>query len=398
MRTLYLDCSMGCAGDMLMAALLEVHPDREGALRKINAALGGRAAVTATADAKCGIRGTHVTVSINGAVEGAGGNAHAHDHPHTSVNQLIAFIDGADVAQSVRDDARAVYALIAGAEARVHGERVDNIHLHELGSLDALADVLGVCLLMHELEIGEVYASPVNVGGGHVKCAHGILPVPAPAAELLLRGVPIYSSGADGELCTPTGAALLRHFVRDYIPMPPMRVEAAGRGTGTKDFDRANILTAYLGAADAPEDEVYELSCNIDDMTPEALGYAMDALFAQGALDVYFTAIGMKKSRPGVMLTCLCRAEEREGIISCIFKNTTTLGLREARTQRRTLTRRITRAATEYGEVRVKVAEGYGVCRAKCEYDDAARLAAAHGVPLEKIQKAALNEYERRKG
>ena len=230
--------------------------------------------------------------------------------------------------------------------------------------------------------------SPINVGSGQVRCAHGVLPVPAPATERLLRGVPVYAGSVTGELCTPTGAALLRQFVSDYGAMPQMCVSAAGYGTGKKDFAAANVVRVLLGESGNGDEQVVELCCNIDDQPAESLAFAMDELLALGALDVYFTAIGMKKGRPGVLLTCLCRPEQRDAMLHCIFRNTTTLGVRERTCARYSLARCTQTVQTRFGPVRVKTAQGYGVTREKAEYDDLARLARESGQPLDEIRAA----------
>ena len=385
MKTLYIDCAMGCAGDMLTAALLELHPDRDGFIARMNDALGGKAVLSAKPDRKCGVMGTHVTVLINGDEEG---EPERHHHHHTSVAEITEFIDTVPLADEVKDNAKAVYTHIAEAESRVHGHPIENIHFHEVGSLDALADVLSVCELMHELAPDKVLASPVNVGSGFVKCAHGVLPVPAPATELILRGVPIYSGQIKSELCTPTGAALLKHFAEAFVPMPVLKVERVGYGTGKKDFETANVVRVLLGETDEQKERIIELACNLDDMTPEELGFTMEELFRLGALDVYFTNIGMKKSRPGVMLTCMCHSDKRDEMLRCIFKHTTTLGVREYMCNRYSLTRSIDTVQTEYGAVRIKKAEGYGVKRSKAEYDDLAKLARENDTTIAEIRKA----------
>ena len=384
MKTLYIDCAMGCAGDMLTAALLELHPDRDGFIDRMNTALKGKAVLSAKPDSKCGIMGTHVTVLIGGDEED---KTECHYLKHTSVAEIMDFIDAVPLSDEVRTNAKAVYSLIAEAESTVHGKPMENIHFHEVGSLDALADVLSVCELMYELAPEKVLASPVNVGSGSVKCAHGILPVPSPAAELILRGVPIYSGSVTGEFCTPTGAALLKHFADDFIAMPVLMVERAGYGTGKKDFEAANVVRVLLGDTEDKKEQVIELACNLDDMTPEELSFAMEELFRLGALDVYFTNIGMKKSRPGVMLTCMCRADKRDEMLGCIFKNTTTLGVREYTCDRYSLTRSIETVQTKYGPVRVKTAEGCGVKRSKAEYDDLERLARENDTTPAEIRK-----------
>ena len=232
MKTLYLDCGMGAAGDMLTAALLELHPDGADFLRRLNALLPGEITVSAAQDEKCGLRGTHVTVLVEGDEEGG---EQRRLHRHTDLAEIRARIHALAVPDAVKADVRAVFDAVAEAESAAHGRPVENIHLHELGSWDALADVLAVCMLLYELRPGQILASPVHVGSGTVKCAHGLLPVPAPATERLLRGIPICGGEIRGELCTPTGAALLRHFVTRFGPMPMLRVEKSGFGTGKKD-------------------------------------------------------------------------------------------------------------------------------------------------------------------
>lgn len=387
MRTLYIDCSMGCAGDMLTAALLELHPDKDDFLRRMNAALGGKAVLSASPDSKCGLRGTHVTVLINGDEEG---EATRHHHEHTSISEILSFIDSVPLEVKVREDAKKVYSLIAEAESRVHGHPIENVHFHEVGSLDALADVLSVCALMHELAPERILASEVNVGSGTVRCAHGILPVPAPATELILRGVPIYSGQIKSELCTPTGAALLKYFVWKFGAMPTMQIENAGCGTGKKDFECANVVRAFIGETTDEGDRIIELACNLDDMTPEELSFAMEELFTLGALDVYFTSIGMKKSRPGVELTCMCRERQRKQMLECIFKHTTTLGVREYVCKRYELGRSEKTVRTQDGEVRVKTSSGYGAVREKAEYEDLAALARKSGKTIAQIRSEVL--------
>lgn len=387
MRTLYIDCSMGCAGDMLTAALLELHQDKDDFLSRMNAALGRKAVLSASPDSKCGLRGTHVTVLINGDEEG---EATRHHHEHTSISEILSFIDSVPLEVKVREDAKKVYSLIAEAESRVHGHPIENVHFHEVGSLDALADVLSVCALMHELAPERILASEVNVGSGTVRCAHGILPVPAPATELILRGVPIYSGKIKSELCTPTGAALLKFFVLEFGAMPTMQIENAGCGTGKKDFECANVVRAFIGETANDGEEIIELACNLDDMTPEELSFAMEELFTLGALDVYFTSIGMKKSRPGVKLTCMCRERQRKQMLECIFKHTTTLGVREYVCKRYELGRSEKTVRTQDGEVRVKTSSGYGAVREKAEYEDLAALARKSGKTIAQIRSEVL--------
>lgn len=405
MRTIYLDCSMGAAGDMLMAALLELLPEKDTFLQKMQSLGLPGLEISAEPSVKCGITGTHMRVLIHGEEEGrphvhaaeepfhshadapeaAHAHVHVHPHHHTDLDELTHCISHLNVSEAVRSDILAVYQSIADAESRVHGVPVEQIHFHEVGSLDALADVTGVCLLMELLAPEQVLASPVHVGSGQVRCAHGILPVPAPATALLLEGIPIYGGSIRGELCTPTGAALLRRFVTRFGPLPPMRVEKTGYGMGTKDFEAANCVRAMLGQTEESAGHILELACNLDDMTPEAVGFAMEQLFAAGALDVYTTPIGMKKNRPGVLLTCMCREDDREAMLRTIFRHTSTLGVRVSVCDRYTLSRRQYAVQTPDGKIRVKESSGWGVLRRKAEFEDLARIARQTGKSIAEV-------------
>ena len=405
MRTIYLDCSMGAAGDMLIAALLELLPEKDTFLQKMQSLGLPGLEISAEPSVKCGITGTHMRVLIHGEEEGrphvhaaeepfhshadapeaAHAHVHVHPHHHTDLNELTHRISHLNVSEAVRSNILAVYQSIADAESRVHGVPVEQIHFHEVGSLDALADVTGVCLLMELLAPEQVLASPVHVGIGQVRCAHGILPVPAPATALLLEGIPIYGGSIRGELCTPTGAALLRRFVTRFGPLPPMRVEKTGYGMGTKDFEAANCVRAMLGQTEESAGHILELACNLDDMTPEAVGFAMEQLFAAGALDVYTTPIGMKKNRPGVLLTCMCREDNREAMLRTIFRHTSTLGVRVSVCDRYTLSRRQYAVQTPDGEIRVKESSGWGVLRRKAEFEDLARIARQTGKSIAEV-------------
>ncbi|MBQ4563020.1 MAG: nickel pincer cofactor biosynthesis protein LarC, partial [Lachnospiraceae bacterium] len=260
-------------------------------------------------------------------------------------------------------------------------------HFHEVGNMDAIADITAVCYLMDKLNVDRIIVSPIHVGSGQVRCAHGILPVPAPATALILKDVPIYGGEIRGELCTPTGAALLKHFANSFGPMPMMQTTAIGYGMGKKDFPAANCVRAMLGESAEQADSVLELSCNLDDMTGEELGFAMERLFDEGALDVFTIPINMKKSRPGQMLCVLCREEKRDEITRAIFRYTTTLGIREQRMNRCTLDRTIETIDTPYGPIRKKISSGYGVERSKFEYEDLARVAKEQGIGIREILK-----------
>lgn len=427
MKTLYLECNMGAAGDMLTAALLELHPDPQGFVERMNR-LGLPGVVFAAQPAvKCGITGTQVSVTVGGEEEEshdvplhshvhetaqdeahpghAHDHVHVHDHEHThdhehshghehghghhhhaGMGDIRHILSHLDIPQPVRQDAEAVYQLIAQAESHAHGRPVEEIHFHEVGTLDAVTDVVAVCWLLHDLAPEQIVASPVHVGCGQVRCAHGILPVPAPATAYILQGVPTYGGSVQGELCTPTGAALLKHFVQRFGPSPVMRVEKTGYGMGKKDFEAANCVRAMLGQTQEESTTIAQLACNLDDMTPEALGFAQERLWEAGALDVTTAPIGMKKNRPGVQLTCLCRLEDREKLVSVLFAHTTTLGVRESLCTRYTLARSQRTVETEHGPVRVKEARGWGVTREKPEYEDVAKIAREQGLTLDQVK------------
>ena len=369
MRTLYLDCGMGAAGDMLTAALLELLPDSAGFVEELNGLGIPGVKFSPESCEKCGILGTHMKVTIHGEEECG------HSHHHGCMADIRGIVSGLPIPTMVKLDILSVYEEIAQAESHVHGVPVEHIHFHEVGAMDAIADVTAVCLLLHRLAPDKIIASPVHVGSGQVRCAHGILPVPAPATAYLLRGIPIYGGEIQGELCTPTGAALVKHFATEFGDMPVMKVHAIGYGMGRKDFPRANCVRAMLGDTEDAGDRIVELRCNVDDMTGEAVGFALDQLMAGGALDAFTVPIGMKKSRPGVLITVLCRVETKEAMVRLLLKHTTTLGVREFPCQRYTLSRTVETVDTPYGAVRKKVSSGYGVRREKYEYEDLAKIA-----------------------
>lgn len=381
MKTLYIECAMGAAGDMLAAALLELLPDRAAFLEKMNGLGIPGVTVSAEKGVKCGVAGTHFSVRVAGVEEG-----HHHDHVHGSMESIEEIVNRLPIPSMVKLDVLAVYNLIAEAESRVHGVSVQQIHFHEVGTMDAVADITAVCLLMREIRPDQVIVSPISVGSGTVRCAHGILPVPAPATALLLEGMPIQAGNVQGELCTPTGAALLKYFADDFGSLPVMRVQKTGYGMGKKDFSQANCLRVMLGETSDQTDAIAELKCNIDDMTGEEIGFAMEQLLSGGALDVFTTPIGMKKNRPGVLLSVLCRAGDREKMARLIFRHTTTLGIRESLQNRYTLERRTEILSTPYGAVRQKISSGYGVQRQKAEYEDIAAIAREQGLSIAQVR------------
>lgn len=489
MKTLYIECAMGAAGDMLTAALLELMPDKEAALAKLNAMGIPGVVFEAEPSAKCGITGTHMRVLIHGEEEGAvpyghthaqedhheHNHAHAHHHEHDHVHEhhhehdhhvhthahaqedahchdsdahdhahhhehdahhhthhgmaeIRSLIAGLAVSETVKEKALAVYQSIAAAESKVHGAEVDQIHFHEVGSMDAVADVTAVCLLMELLAPEQVIVSPIHVGSGTVLCAHGRLPVPAPATALILEGIPIYGGSVQGELCTPTGAALLKTFADSFAPMPPMTVAKTGYGMGTKNFEQANCLRAMLGASftmngtgskmqtvqDAEgentgsrgaagkdtetenpaghESRITEISCNLDDMTGEDIAFAAEHILQAGALDVFTESIYMKKGRPAVKLTVLARPEDEERLAGEIFRHTSTIGVRIHTDRRYELARRSEQRKTPLGTIEVKISEGFGVRKEKIEFASLKEIAETSGKRLAEVRAALAEE------
>ena len=440
MKILYIECSMGAAGDMLMGALYELLEDKQGFLDTMNGLGLPGVHLEAQKAATCGIAGTHMAVTVHGEEESepgrghhhgheqehdhvhahdhhhehghahehthnhthehAHGHEHAHEHAHEHTHHhhhatpghIAEIIDGLSLPETVKTHARAVYDAIAQAEARAHGCPVGDVHYHEVGALDAVADVTGVCYALNLLAPEQVVVSPIHVGSGTVRCAHGVMPVPAPATANLLEGVPVYGGAVRGELCTPTGAALLTHFADCFGPMPVMRTQGVGIGIGTKAFEQANCVRAFLGETEERGNgEITELVCNIDDMTPEALAFACARLLELGALDVYTTPGTMKKGRPGHVLTVLCGPEREADMARHILAETTTNGLRVRRCGKYYLEPSFDRVQTPWGEVRVKRAEGFGVSHVKPEYADVAAIAKQQGIPYQRV----IEEIER---
>lgn len=369
---------MGAAGDMLLSALVELTDDPDAFIDRLNSlGIPGAEYIKASA-VKCGITGTHIDVRIE---------TREHHHHHSSLRDMEEVIEKLPVSGKTRDKAISAFRLIAEAESSVHGRAVEEIHFHEVGTADAVADVVGVCLAMEEIGAEKIAASRVHVGSGTVKCAHGILPVPAPATAYILRGIPIYGGRIDGELCTPTGAALLKTFVSDFGDMPAMRVTKIGCGMGTKDFEAANCLRAMLGESEGGAEEIVELACNIDDMTAEEIGFAVEMLSEGGARDVYTAPIYMKKNRPGTLLNVICGKEDKEKLLSLIFNHTSTIGVREYVCGRYTLRREELTKDTPYGKIRVKRSFGYGTEKEKPEYEDIARIAKDKDISIAEVKK-----------
>lgn len=414
MKLLYLDTGMGAAGDMLGAALLELLPDDEqkNVLEEVNSC--GLAGVHSEAEtvSRCGIRGTLLHVTVCGQEEGTqapaenhhehGGQEHGHhEHSHhhaVQMEDIVRLIDSLHLPEQVKTDAKAVYQRIAAAEARVHGADVSEVHFHEVGMMDALADVITVSLVLRRLAPDRVCAGTVTTGFGSVHCMHGILPVPAPATEKLLEGIPVQAGNIEGELCTPTGAALLGYFVNEFGPMPPMIIERSGYGCGAKEFPKANCVRALFGRAaekEQPEGELLCVSCNVDDMTPEEAAFATERIAAAGAAEVYTTQIGMKKGRPGILITAFCPPQKQQAVLTAFFTYTSTIGVRVFPQTGYRMESRTGTLETPAGTVHIKESTGFGQTRRKVDYDDAAALAERENISLREARERVRAQEER---
>ena len=418
MRILYLDCGMGAAGDMLAGALVSLlsKEEQESFIKMINNIGVDGVKVSLSDDAKCGITGKHFKVEIDG-VEEHSHDVHEHEHHHEhhehhhehhhhgkgpfpeeleAVTEKFNNILADDVAIVGQSDIKGVYELLAEAEAKVHGKDVSEIHFHEVGMKDALIDIASVVYLMNKLKVDKVVVSPVNVGFGKVKCAHGILPVPAPATAELVKGIPTYAGRFEGELLTPTGAALLKYYADEFSYQPLMNVIKCGYGTGNKNFESANVVKAVLGEVtdELISENVIELNCNVDDMSAEDMAYATKTLIENGAKDAFVTPVIMKKGRSGMLLTVLCSAVDKERFVPLIFKHTSTIGIRVKETERIILNRHEETVHTKLGDVRVKYSEGYGVKREKPEFEDLRKLAEENNISVAEARKIFYDIYK----
>ena len=402
MKRLFLDCQMGIAGDMLTATLLGLVDDSKMWIEKLNQI--GLPDVTYTLIPKedKGLEGYRVAVTINGIEESEnhdehikhsethGDREHSEHHVHSEqhvhgrgLQDVRDIINSLSISDTCKQNAINVYNLVAQAEAKVHKSTLTQIHFHELGMLDAIADIVAVCVLIEELKFNEIIISPIHVGTGTVHCAHGELPVPAPATMELLGGIPIYADyQIKGELCTPTGAALAQYFGTSYSNMPVMTPTIVSYGFGTKQFERPNCIRAFVEMINDSEDSIIEMSCNLDDMTPEEIGFCIEQLLLSPALEVFTTPIMMKKQRPGTMLTVLCKVEDIEIIRNLIFKHTTSLGIRYYRCERYILNRSIGEIDWEGSTIAFKKSSGFGVIRNKYEYDSLAAFAKRNDMSL----------------
>jgi len=390
MKLAYFDCFSGISGDMTLGALVDagcpVEHLREG--------LGGLRVpgweFTAEKVWKNGMAATYVRVKTE------------DQSKHRSLSAILEILQQSQLARPVRERAAAIFQKLGEAEARVHDVPLEKIHFHEVGAVDAIVDIVGACIGFEALGIEKFACSPLNVGGGTAKMAHGVLPVPAPATARLLTGKPTYSNGVQKELVTPTGAAIVATLCDAFGPQPAMSVSAIGYGAGTADLEgQPNVLRIMIGEVAEKtvagfDEEIAVIEANLDDMNPQIYGYFLERALGAGALDVYTTPVQMKKNRPGTLLTVLCKPQDTNALMSLIFAETTTFGARTYRAQRRVLPREWVSVATEFGEVRIKVSRVNGrILHVAPEYDDCRKLAVEKNVPLQKVIAEAMRNYER---
>jgi len=427
MRIAYLDCFSGISGDMFLGALIDAGVSPK-LFEQTVAALGVGARLEISRVNRSGISATKVDVVVDGKPgpeqTRAVSREHAHHHPHApehpghgharhehgrGLAEIRVRIASAALSASAKETAIGVFEKLGAAEAKIHNVPVEKIHFHEVGAVDALVDITCAAAGAEAIGVDEFVCSPLNVGGGLVECAHGTFPVPAPATVELLRGAPVYSSGLEVELVTPTGAAIVTALATRFGPFPAISIEKSGYGAGTRDLPgHANVLRITIGearfgmdqsvgATPAGDEIISVLEANLDDLSPQVIGYVTDRLFEAGALDVFLTPVQMKKNRPGSLLTVLAKPEDAEGLAQIVFAETTTLGVRRREEKRRALQRKWEAVATRFGEVRIKIASMNGaVISYAPEYEDCRRIAAEQRVPLKVVLQESVQAYLRK--
>lgn len=380
MKICYLDAFSGISGDMTVGALIDAGANPKTLLISLDE-LGLDAGFNIHATKRQGIAATKFGVT------------HSAGKPHRDLKNILELIAKSGISDRAKQKASAVFQRLGEAEAKVHNIPIQKVHFHEVGAVDSICDIVGACICFDSLEIDAVYSSAVNVGSGTVNTEHGVLPVPAPATSELLTGKPIYARGPAMELTTPTGAAIATTLATEFGPLPPMRVIASGYGAGDRDFpEHANVLRVLIGETSGAQESttVAVLEANIDDSTPQVLGYALERLLDAGALDVTLTSVLMKKSRPGTILSVIARPEDREKLARVMFEETSTLGLRIYSAERRVKERHSIEIATPHGKVRMKIGENGSFAP---EYEDCRKLARQSGVPLKQILSEANLAY-----
>jgi uncharacterized protein (TIGR00299 family) protein len=388
---------MGASGDMIMSSLFELIENKGEFLNKINNLGLNNVKVNAKEILKSGIKGTHIEVLVHDQEE----HSHIknlHEHDYTNLEKIEDIIKKLNISKTVKNNTLQIYKIIANAEASVHNKQVNQIHFHEIGNLDAIVDIVGSCMLIENISPDKIIVSPINLGNGFINCLHGILPVPAPATVYILKGIPIYSNAIDGELCTPTGAAILKHIATEFSNMPEMIIDKVGYGIGSKDFKILNCLRAFLGKMNIKsltnDESIIKLECNLDDMTGEAISFATNILLENNALDVYTTAIQMKKNRPGILLTCLCNISQANFFAKLILKYTSTLGVRMSTCERYKLDRKSVKVLTSYGNINIKISKNQSIKKAKIEYDDIEKVAKLKNISFDEALEILKNQNE----
>jgi len=389
MKLAYFDCFSGISGDMTLGAIIDAGCD----VARLRSELGSLQVpgweMSAEKVWKNGMAATYAKVKTEDLKK------------HRSLTDILEILKKSELEPQVRDRASSIFQKLGEAEARVHDVPLEKIHFHEVGAVDAIVDIAGACIGLHALGIEKFACSPLNVGGGTVKMAHGVLPVPAPATANLLQGKPTYSNGVQRELVTPTGAAIVATLCDTFGPQPPMTVSAIGYGAGTADLEgQPNVLRIMIGesaekAVAGYDEEISVIEANLDDMNPQIYGYFLERALAAGALDVYTTPVQMKKNRPGTLLTVLCKPQDTNALSSMIFAETTTFGVRTTSAQRRILPREHVSVSTTFGDVRIKLSRVNGrILHVSPEFDDCRKLAVEKNVPLQQVINEALRRYQ----
>jgi uncharacterized protein (TIGR00299 family) protein len=405
-RVLYFDCFSGISGDMALGAMLDAGLPLDDLKRALGSLALGDVHVHAGKVLRTGVSATKFDVHEHRHDQPHDHHHHdehtheqAHSHAHRSLPEIFALIDRSSLSAAGRERARAMFQRLAEAEAAIHQMPVEQVHLHEVGALDSIIDLVGIVFAMEWAAADRIVCSPLNVGGGMVHSAHGVFPVPAPATVRLLGDAPVYSGAVQKELVTPTGALIATSYATSFGPIPAMSVERVGYGAGDRDDPTTpNVLRVLIGretaGATAEAERVSVIECEIDDMNPQIFGIVMDRLYAAGALEVFYIAVQMKKNRPGTLLTVVARPEHRALMADVIFRETTTIGLRHYDVDRECLQRELVAVDTPLGIVRFKVARRDGrVMNAVPEFDDCARLAAANDLPVKEVQVIAAKAY-----
>src|SRR5579863_6506198 len=389
MKLAYFDCFSGISGDMTLGALVDAGLSVEHLRGELSGLRVAGWELTAEKVWKNGMAATYVKVRTEDQAK------------HRSLSAILEILEKAKLAAGVRERAAAIFRKLGEAEALVHDVPLEKIHFHEVGAVDAIVDIVGACIGFHELGIEKFACSALNVGGGTVKVAHGVLPVPAPATANLLQGKPTYSNGLQKELVTPTGAAIVATLCDSFGPQPAMTVSAIGYGAGTADLEgQPNVVRIMIGESAQKivagfDEEIAVIEANLDDMNPQIYGYFLEKALAAGALDVYTTPVQMKKNRPGTLLTVLCKPQDANALTTLIFSETTTFGVRTTTAHRRILPREHVSVSTTFGDVRIKLSRINGrIQHAAPEFDDCKKLAAEKDVPLQRVIAAALRSYE----